>query len=142
MILLLRSSERNSMASWPLALIMFLITAPVFAQVIPTGTISGAVKDSTGLPVSKASVTVVNVESNFSRTTTTSDSGEYRFPALPIGRYNVKVETPGFKTATEKDLTLDVAQEAVVNFAMQVGGIEHGVIDFARSGTAQPTNES
>jgi Carboxypeptidase regulatory-like domain/TonB dependent receptor len=142
MILLLSSRERKSMASWPLALIMFLITAPVFAQVIPTGTISGAVKDSTGLPVSKASVTVINVESNFSRTTTTSDSGEYRFPALPVGRYNVKVETPGFKTATEKDLTLDVAQEAVVNFAMQVGGIEQQVVVTAEAARVDTTTSS
>jgi hypothetical protein len=140
-MILLLSSKRKSIASWPLALIMFLISAPVFAQVIPTGTISGAVKDSAGLLVSKASVTVVNVESNFSRTTTTSD-GEYRFPALPIGRYNVKVETPGFKTATQKDLTLDVAQEAVVNFTMQVGGIEQQVVVTAEAARVDTTTSS
>src|SRR5258708_4666043 len=140
-MILLLSSKRKSIASWPLALIMFLISAQVFAQVIPTGTISGAVKDSAGLLVYKASVTVVNVESNFSRTTTTSD-GEYRFPALPIGRYNVKVETPGFKTATQKDLTLDVAQEAVVNFTMQVGGIEQQVVVTAEAARVDTTTSS
>jgi hypothetical protein len=141
MILLLRN-KRQFITSWPLALIMFLMTAPVFAQVIPTGTISGAVKDSTGLLISKASVTVVNVESNFTRTTTTSDSGAYRFPALPVGHYNVKVETPGFKTETQRDLTLDVAQEAVVNFTMEIGGVEQQVVVMAEAARVDTTTSS
>src|SRR5271154_1364979 len=141
-MILLLSSNRKSVASWPLALIMLLMTAPVFAQVIPTGTISGVVKDSTGLMVSKASVAVVNVESNFSRTTMTNDNGAYRFPALPIGHYNVKVEMAGFKTETQRDLTLDVAQEAVVNFTMEIGGIEQQVVVTAEQTRVDTTTSS
>ncbi len=103
------------------ALILFLVSVPAFAQVAPTGTILGAVKDPTGGSVPKASVTVTNLESNYSRTTTTGDDGTYRFPGLPVGSYSVKAETPGFKTETQTGLTLDVAQEAVVNFTLEVG---------------------
>src|ERR1700733_5272905 len=140
-MILLLSSKKKFVANWLVALIMFLMIAPIFAQVIPTGTISGAVKDSTGLLVSKASVTVVNVESNFTRTTTT-DSGAYRFPALPVGHYNVKVEAPGFKSETQRDLILDVAQEAVVNFTMEIGGVEQQVIVTAEAARVDTTTSS
>jgi hypothetical protein len=124
MIIPLLSHKNKLRANWPVALILLFMVSPVFAQVIPTGTISGVVKDSTGLSVPNASVTVVNVESNHQRTAMTSDDGAYRFSALAIGHYNVKVEVTGFKTETQKDLTLDVAQEAVVNFRMEVGAIQ------------------
>src|SRR5271154_1306658 len=127
-MILLLSSKKKFRVSWPVSLILVLMVSPMFAQVIPTGTISGVVKDSAGLTVSNASVTVVNAASNFQRTSKTSENGVYRFPALPVGHYNVKVEIAGFKTETQRDVTLDVAQEAVVNFAMEVGGIEQQVV--------------
>ena len=141
MILLLSNNEKLRVI-WPIALMLFLVTSPVFAQVIPTGTISGVVKDSGGLMVSNASVTIVNVGSNLQRTTKTSDNGAYRFPALPIGHYNVKVEAAGFKTETERDLILDVAQEAVVSFTMQAGGIEQQVVVTAEAARVDTTTSS
>ncbi len=141
MILLLTNNEKFRVI-WPIALVLFLVVSPVCAQVIPTGTISGVVKDSGGLMVSTASVTVVNVGSNLQRTTKTSDNGAYRFPALPIGHYDVKVEAAGFKTETEKDLILDVAQEAVASFTMQVGGIEQQVVVTANAARVDTTTSS
>jgi hypothetical protein len=141
-MILLLSSNKKFRAIWPIALMLFLVASPAFAQVIPTGTISGVVKDSAGLMLSNGSVTVVNVGSNLQRTAKTSDNGTYRFPALPIGHYNVKVEANGFKTETQKDLVLDVAQEAVVNFAMEVGGIEQQVVVTAEAARVDTTTSS
>ncbi len=138
---LLLSSKKKFGTIWIMA-ILLLTASPVFAQVIPTGTISGVVKDSGGLLISNASVTVVNTESNFQRVAKTSDVGAFRFPALPTGRYNVKVETAGFKTETQKDLTLDVAQEAVVNFTMEIGGVEQQVVVTAESARVDTTTSS
>ena len=141
-MILLLSSNKKFRAIWHIALMLFLVASPVFAQVIPTGTISGVVKDSAGLMLSNGSVTVVNVGSNLQRTAKTSDNGTYRFPALPIGHYNVKVEASGFKTETQKDLVLDVAQEAVVNFTMEVGGIEQQVVVTAEAARVDTTTSS
>jgi len=141
-MILLLSSKKKFRASWPVALTLFLVASPVFAQVIPTGTISGVVKDSAGLMLSSASVSVVAVESNLQRTTKTSDNGAYRFPALPTGHYNVKVEANGFKTETQRDLILDVAQEAVVNFTMEVGAVEQQVFVTAESARVDTTTSS
>jgi hypothetical protein len=141
-MILLLPCKKKFRVSWPVALILFLAASPEFAQVIPTGTISGVVKDSSGLLVPNASVTIVNIESNFQRTAQTSDNGMYRFPALPIGHYNVKVQMTGFKTETQRDLTLDVAQEAVVNLTMEVGGVEQQVVVTAEAARVDTTTSS
>jgi hypothetical protein len=135
-------SKKIFRTNWPLALLLVLVAAPMFAQVIPTGTISGVVKDATGLTVPGASVTAVSVESNQSRTAMTSSDGAYRFPALPIGHYNVRVEKEGFKTETQQNLTLDVAQEAVLNFAMQVGATQQQVVVTADDERVDTTSSS
>ena len=141
-MILLLPCKKKFRVSWPVALILSLVASPEFAQVIPTGTISGVVKDSSGLLVPNATVTIVNVESNFQRTAQTSDNGMYRFPALPIGHYNVKVQMTGFKTETQRDLTLDVAQEAVVNLTMEVGGVEQQVVVTAEADRVDTTTSS
>jgi len=103
-----------------LALGMLLSAISAFAQ-LPTGTIIGTVKDSSGGTMPDAQVTVTNTETNESRSTTTAGDGLYRFPALQPGRYSLKVEKSGFKTATQAGLNLDVAQDLVVNTTLEVG---------------------
>lgn len=113
-------NDRRFRTGGAVLLVLFLGVS-LWAQVVPTGTISGVVKDPSGASIPKANVTVRSVESGVARTAVTGDDGAYRFPALPVGHYDVKVETTGFQTVTQTGLTLDVAQEAVVNFTLQVG---------------------
>jgi hypothetical protein len=101
-------------------LLVMAMGVPAFAQQ-SIGTILGVVKDTSGGTVPQAKVTVTNTETNESRTVDTGDDGAYRFPALKPGHYVLKIEKDGFKTQTETGLTLDVAQELVVNSAMEVG---------------------
>ncbi len=97
-----------------------LLTLPIQAQQ-SVGTILGVVKDSTGAVVPDATVTIENVERSETRTVTTGPDGAYRAPALPVGRYNVKIEKSGFKTQNLQGLTLNVAQELVANATLEVG---------------------
>ena len=60
-----------------------LLCAPLLAQTL--GTITGAVKDSTGAVVPGATVTVTNKGTNATRTTSSNEVGLYDFPALPPG---------------------------------------------------------
>ncbi len=103
-----------------LALLLLVVGAPAFAQ-LPSGTILGVVKDSTGGSVPDAQVTLTNVDTNSVRTTTTGADGAYRVPALQPGHYSVKVEKNGFKTVTQSGLNLDVDSEISVNAALEVG---------------------
>jgi hypothetical protein len=126
---------------WVSVLILLLTVIPVRAQ-LPTGTILGVVKDSSGGVVPGVAVTVQNAETGFTRTVTTGDDGAYRFPALPVGRYDVKVERTGFKTETHAGLTLEVMQEAVVNFTLQVGTSEQQVLITGEAPLVNTTTSS
>ena len=90
--------------------------------------ISGSVADSSGAGVGGATVTVRSLETGATRTSTTSDSGSCRFPSLPLGRQDVRVEKPGFKAAVRTGITLRVGQEAVVNLELEVGEFAQQVI--------------
>ena len=99
-------------------LLMFAVTGTAQQN---TGTILGVVKDSSGAVIPGVSVTVVNEETNLMRTVITGENGAFRAPALPVGRYTVKVELTGFQTQTQRGLNLEVAQELVLNPVLEVG---------------------
>src|SRR5580692_3472048 len=102
------------------AAVLILAAIPAAAQ-LPTGTILGTVKDSSGASVPGATVTVRNTDTNLTKTATTEQDGSYRFPELPVGHYEIKAEAPGFRTETHTGLNLEVTQTGVINFALQVG---------------------
>ena len=51
---------------------------------LPTATILGAVKDSTGAVIPGASITAKNTETGFTRTGVSAEDGSYRLSALPV----------------------------------------------------------
>jgi hypothetical protein len=69
------------------------------AAQIAAATISGIVVDQAGAPVPGASVTVTATDTGRPRTAFTDRNGRYLAPALPPGRYEVRVELSGFRTA-------------------------------------------
>ena len=83
--------------------------------------ISGAVQDSSGATVPGAAVTVTNQETGLRRTIQTDERGRYRVPSLPVGRYEIRAEKEGFRTAVRTGLELTVSQEAEVNLGLQIG---------------------
>ena len=64
--------------------------APLRAQ-YTTARLSGIVSDATGAVVPGAKVTVQDVGTGYSQTTTSTDAGQYLFPSLPVGNYDIKV---------------------------------------------------
>ena len=88
------------------------------------------------------SVTVVarNVQTNFSKTTTTDDQGFYRFINLPPGRYAVEVMFAGFNPMIGQ-IEVAVDKNSGLNFHIGEGvfltGIVEGkVTDEAKKGVA------
>jgi hypothetical protein len=136
-----RVSRNARLFVWGLALILLQAPIPVLAQ-SPTGTILGVVKDTSGASVPNAAVTVTNVETGLARTLMAGDDGAYRFPALLVGHYIVKAQQTGFKTEAREGLVLDVAQEAVVNFTLQVGTTQEQVVVTGETTVVNLTNSS
>ena len=96
-----------------------MFPTPGRAQV--TASITGNVEDATGAVVREATITVKSQETGATRTVATDDSGDYRVLSLPLGPQELKVEKQGFKSVVRTGVRLEVGQEAVVNFRMEVG---------------------
>ncbi|MGA3187624.1 MAG: TonB-dependent receptor [Bryobacteraceae bacterium] len=101
------------------AILALLLTVPVYAQV--AAAISGTVEDPSGAGVGGAKVVVTNAETGATRITATNESGNFSVLSLAAGPHEVKVEKNGFKAAVRKGINLQVAQQAVVNFRLEVG---------------------
>jgi len=114
------------MKSIVFAVFALAVAASAAAQ-LPTATILGTVRDSGGAVVPGATITVTNTDTGFSRTGVTGGDGTYRLPALPVGRYEVRVELQGFRTAVRSGLTMTVGQEALLNFTLDLGTISETV---------------
>jgi hypothetical protein len=102
------------------------------------GSIEGVVRDGTGAVLPGASVTVSNLDTGQQRTLTTNADGGYRAVLLSLGTYRVKAELQGFKTIERTGITLSAGQTAVVNFAMEVGGVAEVVSVTGEAPVSEP----
>jgi hypothetical protein len=96
-----------------------LFTSVAFAQKI-TGDITGTVTDKSGAVVPGVLVTAESSATGLKRTATTSSSGSYSIPELPLGTYRVSSSGSGFKTIVRN---ADVVAGAVTqaDFVLEIG---------------------
>jgi hypothetical protein len=94
---------------------------------LTTGTITGNVTDQSGAAVPGATVTLKHTETGLSRTAITGETGKYEAFSLPTGTYEISASLAGFRTTMHSGITLAVGQNAVVDFALQVGQVSEAV---------------
>jgi Carboxypeptidase regulatory-like domain len=87
------------------------------------GSIVGTVLDSSGAAIANAKVTIRNLERDVANETTTNESGNYSQRYLIVGRYQVRVEAPGFQTFVQDNVGVSVDAEARVDIKLQVGEV-------------------
>jgi hypothetical protein len=91
------------------------------------GNIRGTVTDPSGVAVPGASVKVVNSGTGLVQTTTTSSDGNYNVPYLPVGQYDVSIEKPGFSTAQQTGVTVEVANTTKADIQLRIGQVQEKV---------------
>jgi hypothetical protein len=84
-------------------------------------TVLGTVTDPQGAAVSKASITIVNIDSGTISKTSANDSGSYQISFLLPGNYMLEVSHPGFKAHKRGPIELHVDDRAKLDVAMEVG---------------------
>jgi hypothetical protein len=94
------------------------------ASAAVTGKVSGTVKDQTGSPIPGATLTATLTAQGIQTKTTTDAKGEYSFPSLSVGTYDILVESSGFRpekrtglvidanAAIDQDVSLEIAQRS------------------------------
>ncbi len=102
------------------AISMLLLALGAVAQV-QNGQFTGVVTDPSGAAIPNAKVTVTNMGTSLSVTTTSNQNGVYVVKELPVGTYKITAEAKGFKTRTDTNLVLNAGTIQRVDFGMQLG---------------------
>ncbi len=124
-------SCRKFSCIFALLLLGLVFPSRVLSQV-DMGSISGTVKDASGGVIPGATVTLTNEGTGQSISTTSLSVGEYTFSPVKIGHYSVSAEIKGFQKVKQNNVTVDVQQKVVVDFALPVGkSIETVIVDAA-----------
>lgn len=116
---------RSASQLLPLAIVC-VAAVPAHAQ-LNTATLFGTITDASGGAIPGATITVIQTETNFTRTDKTGKDGSYREDLLPVGPYKVTVEAPGFKTLEQTGVVLSVMQNAELSPQLQVGATGESV---------------
>src|SRR5271169_3638603 len=110
-----------------LCLVAALVSAiPLRAQDV-TASITGAVTDPTGSVMPGVTVTAGDLDRGTTFNTVTDSAGVYNLVRLPVGRYSVKVASPGFQTAVQPRVELVINQVAKLDFQLKVGNVTETV---------------
>jgi hypothetical protein len=110
------------------ALAAGLSVGTLFAQ-SSSGTITGRVLDQSGQAVPGATVTLVRTDTREGRSLVTRESGDVTFASLQPGRYDLRVEAPGFKTIEKAGLSLSSSERlSVGNLVLEIGAQNETVV--------------
>jgi hypothetical protein len=113
--------------SRPILVAIATITGSLLVAQTPTGSISGTVADSTGGQVAGATVRLINANTRETKTAATTASGAYIFPIVAAGEYVMEAESAGFKLEKRGGVTINVNQNARIDFVLQVGSVKETV---------------
>lgn len=91
------------------------------------GRISGTIEDSSGALIPSATITATNTATGARQAVTSDPSGAYVFPALEAGKYNIRVESQGFKASEQSGVILDAASTRSLTFKLTVGEVSESV---------------
>ena len=92
-----------------------------------TGTIQGRVTDAQGAVLPGVTVVATSPSALGAQTTVTSETGNYRFPALPPGMYAVTYELAGFNTVKREGVQLSLGFTANLNVELSLATLQETV---------------
>src|SRR5215475_9764265 len=93
---------------------------PAWSQEV-TASFTGSVVDASGASVVGATLTAQDTDRGTIYEVQTNDVGVFSLPRLPVGKYDLKAEAPGFQTTVYHSVTLVLNQTARVDFQLKVG---------------------
>src|SRR5215203_6407465 len=100
---------------------LFLFPFGISAQTGTSGQLTGNVTDPNGAVVPDATVTATQAETGAKRTIVTNSDGNYTFPNLSIGTYQVVVTKQGFKETSIANVVVNVSNITRQDVVLQTG---------------------
>ncbi|HEX8178040.1 MAG TPA: carboxypeptidase regulatory-like domain-containing protein [Pyrinomonadaceae bacterium] len=115
-------------------IIIFGLTPSVFGQT-SRGTVTGTVTDSNGAVIAGASVTLTNTQTGVERATVANEDGFYRFDAVELGTYTVRVTYTRFGEVTKINVVVQANQISDVPVQLAPAG-QQITVDVTAEGGA------
>src|ERR1700731_99596 len=120
--------------------LLFSISPVVYGQA--TGSFLGTVSDKAGAVVSGATVKATSQGTGVSREAKTDDSGHYLIPLLPVAFYTIRVESPGFGAAEQKDVRMQVDEHRELDFSLSPASVTSTIEVSATEVAVEAANPS
>jgi len=111
---------------------LLAVAAAAFGQE-RTGGIAGTVKDSSGAILPGATITATSPSLVGVQTALADHQGNYRFPALTPGVYEITATLQGFTVAKATDVRLGIGQLLKIDLALSVATLTESVTVTAES---------
>lgn len=103
-------------------LLGFLLAGTNAHAQMDRGGLNGTVKDSSGLVVPGASIEAVQNATGLLRKASTSGSGTYDIPELPVGTYTVAISGTGLQTVKFENVHVSLEHTTILNVALRASG--------------------
>jgi hypothetical protein len=123
-------------------LLLFLVSIPLSFAQSELATVFGRVTDSSGAVITGAEVEIRNVDTGIAIISATNSDGLYTIPSLHPGHYVISVRKPGFRSVSATGLELNVQDNVVRNFLLQVGSSSESITVSAEAGKINTTDAS
>jgi len=109
------------------AIFLFIVSSVfsvhVSSQTASTGALLGTVFDPTGAVVPAAKITLTNQKTNTSHFTTSGKNGDYVFPLLSPGVYEIRAEPAGYAPFLNTNVPISITESTRLDLHMQLASI-------------------
>lgn len=93
----------------------------------PTGILEGQISDKTAGSISGAHISAKKLDTGLTKETMSAQTGMFRIPLLPVGRYSLSVEAPKFSRYVQQPIQINVSQTARVEVALDLASVSESV---------------
>jgi vitamin B12 transporter len=123
-----RIGSRSSMVFVFVLVMVLACSVLAAAQVGGNASLTGTVKDPQGASLPGATVTLYSRARNFRLSTSTDQSGTYRFEKLAPGEYLVEADIEGFSSGTAQQVVVERGQPATLDIQLELSGVRSTVV--------------
>src|SRR5919204_1171094 len=135
-----RQNGSSAMTRMLCSIVLLLMAAAlIHAQTATTGQVAGTVTDPSGAVVPNARVTLESATGE-KREITTSADGEYRFPLIAPGIYQVTITAPGFQKASLAGVMVRITETTRADVHLAVSSELQALVVTAEAPLVQTTN--
>lgn len=124
----------------PFISVLTLCSLSMYGQTANTGAISGSVSDPSGAALVGAAVVIESAATREERNLTTDADGNFSFPFLTPGNYDLTVRAPGFRPLVLKDVQVQITEVSRLKIQLTIRGTKEEITVSAKPPLLQTEN--